>query len=159
MAPRLSIEERFWAKVHKTDDCWLWTAYCLRDYGYGQFWDGSKRVLAHRFCYELLVGPIPAGLQLDHRVTCPKNCVNPDHLRPATNKQNQENTAGARVDNKSSGIRGVHWDKRKKRWHVSVGHNRKLHFGGTYADLRKAEEAAISLRNRLFTHNDVDRCQ
>lgn len=43
---------------------------------------------AHRVVYESLVGPIPAGLELDH--TCRvRRCVNPDHLEPVTHAENQ----------------------------------------------------------------------
>lgn len=47
----------------------------------------SSKAAAHRFVYELLVGPIPAGLTIDHlcRVT---SCVRPDHLEPVTNAEN-----------------------------------------------------------------------
>lgn len=82
---------RFWAKVEKTNGCWLWTGGTAR--GYGQFrlggGRGSKNVRAHRYAYELLVGPIPAGLEIDH--TCEnKLCVRPDHLEPVTKKVNLE---------------------------------------------------------------------
>ena len=53
-------ETLFWQKVNKTDGCWLWTAYLNRT-GYGQFRVNRRGVLAHRFAYELVVGPIPAG--------------------------------------------------------------------------------------------------
>lgn len=73
----------FWVKVEKTDTCWLWNAARFTIGGYGQF-QGYR---AHRISYELLVGPIPAGLQLDHlcRVS---HCVNPAHLEPVTNREN-----------------------------------------------------------------------
>ena len=86
--------ERFWAKVEKTDSCWLWTA-AKNDKGYGQFSVGSGLVYAHRYAYEALVGPIPEGLVIDHlcRVTL---CVNPAHLEPVTNLENQRRGFAAR---------------------------------------------------------------
>lgn len=154
---RLSAVERFWASVDKTDiACWLWAAL-TDDNGYGRFWNGTKVVLAHVFSYELLVGSTPGGL--DHRHTCPKNCVRPEHLRPATQKQNMENRAGANSNNHSSGIRGVTWNKQRGKWQVGVMHNGKYYYGGLFPSdrLAEAEVAAIALRNRLFTHNDADR--
>lgn len=74
-----SLTERFWSKVEKTDTCWLWRG-CVGGNGYGQFSvTHRKNVGAHRFAYELLVGPIPEGLSLDHlcRVII---CVNSSHL-------------------------------------------------------------------------------
>jgi hypothetical protein len=135
--------------------CWLWTGSRIRKYG--NLTAGGKMFLAHRFAYEALVEPIPVGRQIDHRHTCPKVCVNPAHLRAITQKQNCENQAGAFVTNKSSGIRGVTWGKRQKKWHVQVTHQGKNHHGGYFRDLGEAEAAAIELRNRLFTHNDADR--
>lgn len=77
--------ERFWSKVTKTDTCWLWTAYLRR--GYGKIKISNRTVLAHRFAYEMLVGPIPDGLQLDHLCRV-RNCVNPAHLEPVTSREN-----------------------------------------------------------------------
>jgi hypothetical protein len=84
---RPTREELFWAKVQKTDSCWLWKA--AKDHlGYGRFGaENNKVVLAHRYAYELLVGPIPAGLTLDHLCRNP-NCVNPAHLEPVTLAEN-----------------------------------------------------------------------
>jgi hypothetical protein len=83
---------RFWSKVNRTDTCWLWTAYCNRA-GYGRYWHESVQQMAHRVSYEVLVGPIPPGLELDHlcRVT---NCVNPSHLESVTHKVNVERGEG-----------------------------------------------------------------
>ncbi len=84
------IEDRFWAKVDKTETCWLWTG-SLNQQGYGQV---AVRVAgrqtsarAHRFAHELLVGPIPDGLELDHLCRV-RNCVNPAHLEPVTHAEN-----------------------------------------------------------------------
>ena len=155
---RPSPEECFWSRVNKTETCWLWTGL-LDDDGYGRFQTGHFK-LAHRFAYELLVKPVPREISLDHRPTCPKNCVNPDHLRPATTKQNQENRVGAQ-SNSGSGVRGVSWNSRKGKWQVKVQHNGKGYSGGYFRleQLAEAGAAAIALRNRLFTHNDADRVQ
>lgn len=78
--------ERFWDKVKKTETCWLWTAALSLD-GYGRFQlDGGPR-LAHRVAYQLQVGPIPEGLQLDHLCRV-RNCVNPAHLEPVSHQEN-----------------------------------------------------------------------
>ncbi len=80
--------ERFWPKVSRTGNCWLWLAATNKG-GYGCFRDGGGRrmVLAHRWAYEALVGPISVGLQLDHLCRTP-SCVNPAHLEPVTQREN-----------------------------------------------------------------------
>lgn len=87
---RPTPEERFWAKVNKTETCWLWTAVIVG--GYGKFWL-DRHVGAHRFCYELLVGPVPDGLVLDHLCRV-RHCVNPDHLEPVTHRENVSRGVG-----------------------------------------------------------------
>jgi len=143
-------EERFWNKVNKTETCWEWTA-ARHTNGYGAFWSAGRMRPAHRHSYELVEGPIPEGLELDH-ICHNRGCVNPDHLRPVTTKQNQENCW--RV-NTPSGVRGVYRDK--NRWRAQVTHQGKSYYNGNYERLEDAEAAAIALRNRLFTHNDHDR--
>jgi hypothetical protein len=65
---------------HETP-CWVWVL-TLNENGYGHA--GGK---AHRRYYERLVGPIPAGLELDHLCNV-RACVNPDHLEPVTHADN-----------------------------------------------------------------------
>lgn len=72
--------------VDKTDGCWLWTG-ARKAGGYGQIKVGEQSRLAHRALYELLVGPIPEGLELDHLCRV-RECVNPEHLEPVTRREN-----------------------------------------------------------------------
>ena len=159
--------EKFWARVDKAGPlspqdgtpCWLWGG-ATDQHGYGQLGaaggrKANKRVRAHRFAYELLVGPVGEA-HLDHRHTCPKNCVNPDHLRPTTVKQNLENRAGP-TSRSTTGVLGVTWNKRLGRYLAYANHHQKQHYGGVFKTLEEAEAADIALRNRLFTHNDRDR--
>ena len=83
---RATLERRFWAKVNKTDDCWIWTAQRTK-HGYGQVRQNKVSRMAHRVAYEWLVGPIPEGLVIDHLCENPA-CVNPAHLEPVTNSTN-----------------------------------------------------------------------
>lgn len=83
----VTVAERFWSRVDRSGACWLWTAG-RNNYGYGAFYPSKgNQVLAHRFAYELLVGPIPEGLQIDH-VCRVRACVNPEHLECVTSKEN-----------------------------------------------------------------------
>lgn len=92
MPPQYSLFERFWSKVDRSggpDACWPWLAcYDPRpSKGYGRFSLRRRGLLAHRVAYELLVGPIPDGLTIDHLCRTPL-CVNPAHLEPVTHRVN-----------------------------------------------------------------------
>ena len=84
----LSAFERFTRKIDTSGDCWKWTGCVIRT-GYGAVWASSERRTAgaHRVAYELFVGPIPKGRQLDHLCRNPR-CVRPDHLEPVTPREN-----------------------------------------------------------------------
>lgn len=83
-------DERFWSKVDASAPCWVWTAASAGK-GYGKFTlsaNGKTRYpLAHRYSWELLVGPIPEGMTLDH-LCKNRKCVNPDHLEVVTQAVN-----------------------------------------------------------------------
>lgn len=154
-----TVEERFWAKVDITPGCWEWTAGTGKG-GYGQFRvggrpeNGGKTVYAHRWSWEHYNGPIADGMEIDHKYF-DRACVNPDHLRAVTHKQNNEHLRGAQANNLSSGIRGVTWKKDAMKWRVQAKHNGRHIHGGYFTDLAAAEQAAIALRAQLFTHDDA----
>jgi hypothetical protein len=66
--------------------CWVYTGHRDAD-GYGKIWIAGKTCRVHRVSYQLLIGPIPPGLQLDHLCRV-RPCFNPAHLEPVTNEEN-----------------------------------------------------------------------
>ncbi len=76
---------RFWEKVKIGHGCWEWTA--AQKGGYGTFWVSPTTMVAHRFSYEEVWGPVPEELELDH--LCRNQlCVRPSHLEAVTHREN-----------------------------------------------------------------------
>lgn len=71
------------------DECWPWAGY-IDAGGYGRLGVGW----AHRLTYELEVGPIPPGWQVDH-LCRRRDCVNPAHLEAVTQGENLRRQADA----------------------------------------------------------------
>ena len=74
--------------------CWLWFGTTTPT-GYGQIGVRGKTRYAHRVMYEAHRGPIPDGLEIDHRCRV-RHCVNPEHLELVTHRENQRRGAVAR---------------------------------------------------------------
>jgi len=108
----MTNEERFWAKVDRSGDCWLWTAGRTPT-GYGQFRPGglANSRHAHAVSWEMANGRrVAAGLQINH--TCHvRACVRPEHLYEGTQQQNM-------IDKAESGWRPWNADKT----HCKRGH-------------------------------------
>ena len=80
------VETRFWAKVVKTETCWLWRG-ATSAFGYGQLRIEGRIYPAHRLSYMWANGPIPDGLFVLHHCDVPQ-CVNPEHLWVGTASEN-----------------------------------------------------------------------
>jgi hypothetical protein len=78
----MELAERIWRHTDRSGSCWVWTG-ARSPSGYGRITVGGRNAYAHRVAYEMIVGPIPAGLQIDHlcRNRC---CCKPAHLQPVT---------------------------------------------------------------------------
>jgi hypothetical protein len=95
MPPYRPLADRFWDKVDRwdPDHCWLWTG-ARADTGYGSI-GGERRSgsrSAHRLAYELMIGPIPEAMTLDHLCSV-RQCVNPKHLEAVTLQENLDRSA------------------------------------------------------------------
>jgi hypothetical protein len=89
------IADRFWPKVDRSGECWVWTASKMPD-GYGQIGvEGHRPKRAHRVSWELHFGPIPPGMLVLHRCDNPP-CVRPDHLFLGTSRDNTLDMVGKR---------------------------------------------------------------
>lgn len=85
-------EARFWAKVDKSGDCWIWTA-AKTGRGYGNFALHGGNIAAHRYSWEITNGPIPDGRGVLHECDT-LACVRPDHLFLGTQRQNVADMIG-----------------------------------------------------------------
>lgn len=92
-----TFESRFWDKVEKTDGCWWWKAFRMKNgYGmYGRQYAAEHSQLAHHYAWEFANGrPVPEGLMILHRCNN-RGCVNPEHLYAGTNSDNQRDKVRA----------------------------------------------------------------
>jgi hypothetical protein len=83
-----SLVARLMSKIQidVTTGCWIWTGGTSR--GYGVVWAGGRLKKAHLAMYELWVGLVAAGKELDHFRCDNPPCCNPLHVRPATHREN-----------------------------------------------------------------------
>lgn len=89
----MTVLERFEQKYipEPMSGCWIWLG-ALTDLGYGNLRYGPRKMWsapAHVISYELFIGPVPDGKELDHRCRM-RCCVNPNHVEPVTHRMNME---------------------------------------------------------------------
>lgn len=112
------LADRFWAKVEKTDSCWLWRGF-IDKAGYGRIREGGREtpvLYAHRVSLELAGRPVPPGREADHLCNV-RHCVNPAHLEAVTASENIQR----------SYERGRAGAGPMRRTHCSQGHERAKH--------------------------------
>ncbi|MBA7608334.1 hypothetical protein ES703_15511 [subsurface metagenome] len=144
------VQRRFWTKVHKTGNCWLWLAGKSSD-GYGSFSIGDHGTNAHRVAYALEVGSIPAGGSVLHKCDN-RACVRPEHLFLGTQLDNVSDMFKKGRGNKASGDRntsrlypGIH------RWgptHMLRLHPERQARGERVANAKLKESQVIEIRRR-----------
>lgn len=105
-----------------------------------------KRIFLHRFILDF-----PQGKFVDH--------INHDtlnntrtNLRIVSCAENLQNKKGAQVDSKS-GIRGVSFCEKSKKWRADVTVKRKTFYLGLFKDLKEAERAVIEARKKYMPYS------
>lgn len=159
---RQAVETRFLARMDKNGPlpshrpelgpCWLWKR--PNSVGYGMFGVAGKQLGAHRVAYELWVGPVPEGMELDHLChpgdgSCPpatchhRRCVNPDHLEAVTPFENKRrsNCVSARNMAKTHCIRGHEFTPENTRIRIS-------RWGNEVRDCRACDRLANPLTGK-----------
>lgn len=99
-------QEKFWLKVYPVGDCWEWMGSRLPN-GYGHCVLDGVYFPSYRMAYELAVGPIPLGLEIDH-LCRNRACVRPSHLEVVDHRTNilRGDTFAARQAKQTHCLRG-----------------------------------------------------
>jgi hypothetical protein len=97
--------DRFWAKVNKTDSCWLWIA-AKNNKGYGRFKFETKFYSSHIISYKLHNTDYDPTKFVCHRCDTP-SCCNPNHLFLGTQSENMlDCSAKGRDNSQAKGAKG-----------------------------------------------------
>jgi hypothetical protein len=104
---------------------------------------------AHRLAWLYMTGSWPDH-QVDHE-NLDKSDNRWENLRAATQKQNSENMA--RHTRSASGVTGVYWHGRDKRWMARITHHRKKITLGYFKTIEEAAACRREAEVRLFTHS------
>ena len=113
-ANETTTDSKFERYVDRRSGCWIWAGHRYSN-GYGAISHERKQVLAHRWSYERFVGPIPAGLVIDH-LCRNKSCVNPEHLEPVTSRENSRRAMRSHCVNGHEFTTDNTWMYRGKRY-------------------------------------------
>lgn len=143
----LTNAEFFHTRIARENGCWTWTGKKMKS-GYGVFKYQGIEMLAHRYSWELHRGPLSGAELIDH-LCHNRACVNPDHLRVATYRENSQNLIGARRNSKT-GKRGVIFYPKKNRYAASVRRGEE-HYRKYFKTEDEAEAAAQAKREEWFT--------
>lgn len=95
----------------------------------------------------------PKGKHIDH-INHNTLCNLKSNLRVVSCGENQQNRAGSRKDNKTSGVRGVHWDKHIGKWRVQMQIKGKKKHIGVYDDKQEAKIASEAAYSKFMPYSE-----
>ena len=119
------------------------TAGSIKDNGYAAIKLNKKRFLAHRVAWAIYYGEWPSKC-LDH-INGIRNDNRISNLRECTPMENSWNRRKSK--NNTSGISGIYFNKRMKKWCVGIRSNKKHKYLGSFSDFQDAKKIALNARN------------
>lgn len=140
-------ELAFTARTERRGDCLIWTG-SKNDRGYGKLTVHGQLKYAHVYAWERAHGPVPEGMDVDHRDHCDLLCCEVAHLRLANRGDNLANRAGRGKDRLHDLPRNVY--RVKDRYFVKMQKAGVVHHIGTYLTVDEAAEAAERARRDIF---------
>lgn len=136
-----TLEDKFWMRVEKSDGCWLWAGWIMRN-GYGnlRYKKGAYGVQAHRLSWAIHFGDIPDGLCVLHKCDV-RACVRPDHLFLGTRGDNNKDCVrkGRNQRGEKHGNAILNWEK--------VNAMRRLYASGQYTLLEMGDMFGVTKGN------------
>ena len=117
----------------------------FRKTGYVCIQVDGKIYFAHRLAWLYMTGEMPIG-EVDHKIGLGNQWSN---LRDGNKSQNMQNKRKAHLNNKSTGILGVSYHKKRKKYTAQIGvGGKKIHLG-EYKTAEEAQSAYIAAKRRL----------
>lgn len=132
-------------KLLRLDVRWNGATYGNRIYAIAHIKKNGKgtTIKMHRF-----ITSAPKGRLVDHKNH--NTLDNRDkNLRVCSQSENQQNLQGAKSHSKT-GIRGVHWNKKDKKWVAKLSINGKGIYVGSFIDVFEAEKAVKEARRKYM---------
>ncbi len=118
--------------------------------GYWVIGIDKKQFFAHRLAWLYVFGEFPNGL-IDH-MNRNKTDNRIHNLRVATNSENGQNHKIQK--NNTSGITGVFWCKKAKKWRARVKINKKYKNLGSFHTMEEAKEARKVAEKEFYSLPD-----
>jgi hypothetical protein len=120
--------------------------------GYLVVWHNNKLTPAHRLIWEKVNGPVPRGLDIDH-INGVRTDNRIENLRLVTRSQNNQNVRRARIDNRTSGVKGVSLHKQSGKWRARITVNGQRFHLGNFDTVDQAANAYAQAASTYHTHN------